>query len=72
MTNGNGASVDTGPELTPAEEAEHRRRLAVTYADQADAEVAAIEEKMTGWKRALVEKKSEAKTLRAAAEKASN
>jgi hypothetical protein len=72
MTNGNGTTVATGPELSPDEEADHRQRLAEMYADQADAEVAAIEDKMAGWKQTLADKKAEAKRLRAEAKKASD
>lgn len=68
----NGATVHTGPGLNPDEEADHRRRLAEAYADQADAEVAAIEEKLAGWKQALADKKAEAKQLRTEAKKASD
>lgn len=72
MTNGNGPTVQTGPPLNPDEEATHRRRLAEAYADQAEAEVAAIEEKLAGWKQAFADKKAEAKALRAEAKKASD
>lgn len=70
MTNGNGTSVATGPGMDPAEEADHRQRLAETYADQAEAEVEAIEGKLAGWKQTLADKKAEAKRLRAEATKA--
>jgi hypothetical protein len=72
MTNGNGPSVETGPQLSPDEEAAHRRRLAETYADQADAAVEAIEAKLAGMKESLVSAKAEAKRLRAEAKKASD
>ena len=72
MTNGNGARVEVGPELSADEEAAHKRQLAEAYADQADAEVAAIEDKLAGWKQALADKKAEAKQLRADAKKASD
>jgi hypothetical protein len=69
MTNGNGTTVATGPGMDPGEEAAHRQRIADAYADQAEAEVAAIEEKLAGWKQTLADKKADAKRLRAEATK---
>ena len=66
----NNASVETGPTLTPEEEADRRRETSATLADQADAEVAVIKEKLDGVKAALKEKKAEAKRLRAEAKEA--
>jgi hypothetical protein len=63
----NGATVQTGPGLSPEDEAAHKQRLAEVYADQADAEVKAIEDKLAGWKQTLADKKAEAKRLRAEA-----
>jgi hypothetical protein len=62
-----GATVQTGPGLPPEDEAAHKQRLAEIYADQADAEVKAIEAKLAGWKQTLADKKAEAKRLRAEA-----
>lgn len=64
------AQVGTGPGMTPDQEHEHRQRLAETYADQAEAEVEAIEEKLAGWQQTLKDKKAEAKRLRAEAKEA--
>lgn len=65
----NNASVQTGPTLTPEEEAERRREITATLADQADAAVAEAEEKLASVKQALKDKKAEAKRLRAEADK---
>jgi hypothetical protein len=59
------ASVATGPELSPEEEADYRRQQTETLADQTDSEVKAIEEKLAGWTQTLKDKKAEAKRLRA-------
>jgi hypothetical protein len=63
----NGAAVQTSPGMDPEQEATHRQQLAETYADQAEAEVAAIEGKLAGWQQTLKDKKAEAKRLRAEA-----
>ena len=63
------ARVAIGPPMSPDEEAAHKRRLTSQAADQADAEVARIEEKLAGIKETLSAKKAEAKELRAEARK---
>jgi hypothetical protein len=66
----NGASASIGPGMDPDAEATHRRQLAETYADQAEAEVELIEGKIEGWKQTLADKRAEAKRLRAEATEA--
>jgi regulator of protease activity HflC (stomatin/prohibitin superfamily) len=65
MTDNGGATVQTGPPLDADAEAAHKLQLAELYADQAEAEVTAIEAKLAGWKQTLADKKAEAKRLRA-------
>jgi hypothetical protein len=68
--NGAGAAPDASVETGPEQPAEASRAIAEQLADQADAEVEAIEEKLAGWKQALADKKAEAKRLRAAVKEA--
>ena len=65
----NNAQVAIGQGMPPDEEAAYKRRLATEAADQADAEVDRLEEKLAGWKDALAAKKAEAKQLRAEAKR---
>lgn len=65
MTDNGGATVQTGPPLDPEAEAAHKRQLAALYADQLEAEVAAIEDKLAGWQQTLKDKRAEAKQARA-------
>jgi hypothetical protein len=66
--NGAGDAPDVSVETGPAQPAS--RELAEQLADQADAEVEAIEAKLAGWTQALKDKKAEAKRLRAAVKEA--
>ena len=58
-----------GETLSPEEEADVRRAHFTELADDADAAVKVIEEKLAGVKATLVAKKAEAKQLRAEARK---
>jgi multidrug resistance efflux pump len=63
----NGATVQTGPGLSPEDEAAHRQRLAEQAADEAEQAVATIEAKLAGMKESLATAKADAKRLRAEA-----
>lgn len=62
----NGATAETGPELSPDQEADHRRQLVDAEIDQAEAAVKAIEAKIEGMKASLRAAKDEVKRLRSA------
>jgi hypothetical protein len=66
VTSDNGNGAFTGPSLTDDEEADLRRRQNTQRVDQLEGEVAAIEDKLTGWKDALAAKKAELKEARSA------
>jgi multidrug resistance efflux pump len=65
----NGATVQTGPALTPDEEADHKQQQHNVYLEQAEAAVATIEVKLAGMKESLASAKAEVKRLRAEANK---
>jgi hypothetical protein len=62
-----GAANDAQVEVGPPPTTEAVQRIREQLADQAEAEVKAIEEKLAGWQQALKDKKAEAKQLRAEA-----
>lgn len=66
MSSDNGNGAFTGPALSDDEEADLRRRQNTERVDQLEGEVAAIEDKLTGWKDALTAKKAELKEARSA------
>jgi hypothetical protein len=61
-------TVATGPGMPPDAEAEHKRRMARTYAAEAEQAVAVIEEKIAGMQESLAAKRAEAEQLRAEAD----
>lgn len=59
--------VETGPGLSPEEEAERRRAQAAVLAKEADEAIAVIEQKITGMQETLKSRKQEAKQWHAEA-----
>ena len=60
------SSVAIGGPLSPEQEAALRRQQRAELVDQLEAEVAAVEEKLSGWKEALSAKKAELREARSA------
>lgn len=62
------ASVATGPAMEPEEERQHKRQLAVMYAEEAERAVEVIGDKLDGMKQSLATAEAEAHRLRAEAD----
>ena len=60
------SSVAIGGPLSPEQEAALRRQQRAELVAQLEAEVAAVEEKLSGWKEALSAKKAELREARSA------